>query len=663
MSDMRWPRRSVAAALLSTALLGCSTAPAPSPADLARADRPASQQLEFFNIEELERSTHQEVFASLQVLPDPLAPLNRFSLGLTKPVVDWVVLPVSKAYRATVPISVRSALERASYNLSFPSRFASLVLQGEARKSSEETARFVVNSTAGLAGFLDPASGLGLETYPDDVGLAFARWGVRPGFYLFLPFLGPSSSRDAVGKAFDLALNPLFWIPAPGISGVPFPNAASGASAVLGVNAFSFHIDAYESLTEEFPDLYGPTRALWAIQRQIQAERYRIPASAFESADPEPSLGVLLFAPKDPGFANRAVTRRVRIPATGLRLPYSVWMQAEPAPLLFLIPGVGAHRLGSMPVGIAEAAFARGYSVVSISSPLHPEFMVTGSSVAYPGFTPSDTADLHVALVRIERQLRGRYGARITEANLMGYSLGGLQTLFLAAAQAESTAPETDFARFVAINPPVDLLHAAEQFDAYFDAPLRWPIEQRPSRLREVAMKAFIMATQGFPEGVQPPFDRVESEFIVGFAGRATLAQTLATVERLGAPGLTGAVEEDDGRRGFLSDAVLRSSFRAYFEELALPYFSALSGEPDDAETMARSAGLRPHTAALRRQCDAYVITNADDFILGEPGRRWLEETLSDRATILPTGGHLGNIHINAVQDAIFAPLAGPRCR
>lgn len=655
-------RYSLLVALPFVALLGCSATTVAPAADGSRAERHrAARQIEFLNVEELERTTNQETFASLRFINDPIAPVNRFSLRITKPVIDWVVLPVAKAYRYVVPTPARLAIDRASYNLTYPSRFVSLLLQGEVANAGRETVHFLTNSTLGVAGLFDPAAGFGMSTYPEDVGLAFARWGVGHGFYLFVPFLGPSSGRDAVGQACDLVLNPLFWIPAPGVSGVPMLNVATAASVGLGINAFTFRIDGYEALDAEFADLYLPTRALWSIQRQIQVDKYQIPAAAYTTADPEPSLGVLRFTLDDPNFARRSVKRHARIASTGRRLPYSVWMQHQPAPVLFLLPGVGEHRLGALPLGLAEEAFARGYSVVTLSSPLHPEFIATALSQSYPGYTPSDAGDLHVAMSQIWHDLQARYGKRVTEANLMGYSLGAIETLVLAAAQAERPAGGVKFERFIAVNPPVDVLYAGKQFDAYFDAPLQWPAASREANIREVVMKAFLLAKNGLPEYQPLPFDRRESEFLVGFAGRATLANAVAFVQRLGVAGLEGEVPED-GRRDILADSVLRSSFLAYFEQLALPYFSARSADGLDAAAMAESAGLRPHADALRGRCDIHVVTNANDFILGPNDLQWLHDTFGQQLTVFPSGGHLGNLRLSSVQHEIFAPLSAPTC-
>lgn len=601
-------------------------------------------------VEELEHSTHAETFAALRYVDDPIEPVNRFGLRITKPAVDWVLVPLAKGYRYVTPAPLRRSLDRFSYNLTYPGRLVSLLLQAKLRKSAEETAHFLTNTMLGFVGFFDPASGLGVRTYPEDVGQSFARWGLGPGFYLFVPFIGPSSGRDAVGRVFDTALNPLTWLPVPGVN------------AFFGVNAFSFRIDGYETLDAAFPDLYLPARALWSIQRQVEIEDYEIPAEAYDNADPEPSLGVLALELDDPTFPRRSAERLVALPAHGTRLPYSLWLQEQPAPLLFLIPGVGAHRLSRLPVALAEMAFQYGYSVAVVSSPFHPEFIANALSVDYPGYTPSDAEDLYHALSAIWQDLRAERPDGITSASLLGYSLGGIETLFIAAREDQRPGDSLRFESYTAINPPVDLLYAGRQFDAFFDAPLRWPEAVRAARIRELVMKAFVMLQDGLPENVPLPFDRTESEFLVGFSGRVTVADTLRAVEQRGAPGLE--VETPvDGRQATLLDSILRSSFLAYFEQLALPYFAQREAHRLDGEALVESASLRSLGTRLQRNPRVAIVTNADDFILGEPGLEWLRANAGDRLTVFPTGGHLGNVGRPEFQEAVLGTLAPVRAR
>jgi hypothetical protein len=173
----------------------------------------------------------------VRYVDDPIRPANEVSLNVTRPVLDWIVVPVAKGYRLVVPPPVRHSLDRFAYNATFPGRCVSLLLQGELRKSASETGRFLTNTTVGVAGLFDPASQIGIDTYREDVGQAFARWGIGAGAYLFIPLVGPSSARDAVGGAFDLALNPFIWLPIPGVS------LFFNLPAVMGTESFRRYLD------------------------------------------------------------------------------------------------------------------------------------------------------------------------------------------------------------------------------------------------------------------------------------------------------------------------------------------------------------------------------------------------------------------------------------
>ena len=74
------------------------------------------------------------------------------------------------------------------------------LLQGEFKKAGENTLRFAVNTTLGILGIFDPASGLGFtQLEKEDYGQTLATWGVGEGCYLVLPVLGPTTARDAIG--------------------------------------------------------------------------------------------------------------------------------------------------------------------------------------------------------------------------------------------------------------------------------------------------------------------------------------------------------------------------------------------------------------------------------------------------------------------------------
>ena len=629
------PVRRAALALL----VALCTYPALGPAGERDPTR-ESPNLAVFGIDELEQPTHRESFAMLQYTPDPIEGVNRKSFALTKGAIDWLVRPLAAGWRWISPEPVRRSLDNFFFNLGYPGRLVSLLLQAELPEAGVETGHFVVNTTIGIAGFFDPAARIGIPTYRQDVGLAFASWGAGPGFYFVIPVLGPSSGRDGLGRLFDTALHPATYVP--------------GLGPFLNLNAFTFRIDGYDSFKDIETDLYLAARALWSIQRTIQVERFEIPPEAFASADPEPSLGVLLLAPRDPAFLRMAKQREVSIPSTGRELPYSLWLQPEPAPLLFLIPGIGSHRNSRTPVALAELAFERGFSVVTVSSPFNPEFLLNALQAPYPGYTPADAEDLYAALSEIRVDLEARWPGRFGGSTLMGYSLGGIATLFVAGQEPPDSDGGLHFERFLAINPPVDLRFAARAFDTYFDAPLRWPEEERDRRVRLLAMKTMLVAQNGIENGL--PFDRIESEFLVGLAGRTTVVSTLGAIEARGAPAHVGGNGEN---RGPLLQQINESSLDRYIEQLVFPYYAErFPGTP--LETLAERSGLRTHERLLRHDARVHVVTNADDFILGDANLEWLSAVMDERLTVFPEGGHLGNLHLEPMRQAISTALGLP---
>jgi ABC-type transporter lipoprotein component MlaA len=580
---------------------------------------------------------HGEGFSVLVYTDDPLEPANRVSLRLTKGALDYVAQPLALGYRALVPEFARETLSRFYGNLNYPGRFVSLLLQGRLKDSGEETGRFLVNSTAGVLGLFDPAARLKLDSFPEDVGQAFGRWGIRPGPYLFLPMLGPSNARDAVGRVFDMALDPATYF--------------TGATLAFGLNSFSLRVDDYRDLSAAEADWYAPIRTYWAIRREAEVENYRIPQSAFEASDPEPSLGVLKFSPQDPSFGRRAKERKLALPSTGKTLRYSLWLQPEPAPLLFVLPGIGSHRRGGTTVAFAELAFARGFSVVAISSTFQPEVQLRALRSPYPGYAPHDAADIRAALEAIHADIAAWKPGRVTSASLVGLSLGAAHALHIAA-QPESALR---FERVVAVNPPVDFLVASRRFDEFFDAPLRWPAAERDRRVLETGKKALALL-DGDVSDPRLPFDRIESEFLIGLNGRDAVHNAMVAIQTTTGRGVLLEPELDPAR-GWLLEEVNHSSFDAYVRHLVLPHF--LGSDPNaSVESLLEASGLHDIAPALATNPRVAIFTNVDDFLLGEGDADWLRAALGERVTIFPQGGHLGNLWVPQVQDSIFRALS-----
>ncbi len=163
---------------------------------------------------------------------DPLEPLNRAIFSFNDSADKWLLKPIAQGYRAVTPDPVEQGVSRMFGNLGEVLNVVNDVFQGKFGQAGNDSGRFLVNSTVGLAGFFDVAQHWGmLKSDGEDFGQTFGVWGMGQGSYLVLPFLGPSSVRDAPGRALDSFLNPIGYV-----DHVPTRNELYGAS-VLSLRA------------------------------------------------------------------------------------------------------------------------------------------------------------------------------------------------------------------------------------------------------------------------------------------------------------------------------------------------------------------------------------------------------------------------------------------
>jgi phospholipid-binding lipoprotein MlaA len=147
--------------------------------------------------------------------PDPRDPwekFNRATFVINDGLDRAVARPVAKAYVKVVPRFVRIGVGNVFNNLNTVGTVVNDVLQGKMRQAGRDSARFLLNTTVGLGGLLDPATDVGLELNDEDFGQTFGKWGMKPGPYLMLPLLGPTTTRDIFGRAIDQFTYPVTYL-------------------------------------------------------------------------------------------------------------------------------------------------------------------------------------------------------------------------------------------------------------------------------------------------------------------------------------------------------------------------------------------------------------------------------------------------------------------
>ena len=174
--------------------------------------------------------------------------------------LDFLFLePIAQFYRGMMPTDARHALSRAFTNLAEPIVAANHLLQLQGRSAGNSLGRFVVNSTAGVAGLFDVATSIGLEAEDADFGQTLHHYGISSGPYIVLPIFGPTTVRDAIGFGVDGLLDPRTFVLA--------PTQLLAVSVSQGVVRREEVIDPVNFLREHAVDPYDAVRA-WNYQER-----------------------------------------------------------------------------------------------------------------------------------------------------------------------------------------------------------------------------------------------------------------------------------------------------------------------------------------------------------------------------------------------------------
>jgi len=234
----------VLAVLLVGPLLGCATPP------------PASDP---------------EALAEFRETNDPLEPTNRVFYAINNGLDTVILRPIAIAYRWAVPEPVRNGVHNVLANLTTPVALSNDILQAKPRRAGDTTMRFLINTTLGVVGIFDVAKDMGYPDHDTDFGMTLALWGVPEGPFLFLPVLGPSDPRDAIGHGVDIAGDPFTWVG----QGAVVTALDWSRFALNAVDQRERVLDAVDSIKKTALDPYATFRSLYRQHRAAQIEAAR----------------------------------------------------------------------------------------------------------------------------------------------------------------------------------------------------------------------------------------------------------------------------------------------------------------------------------------------------------------------------------------------------
>ena len=629
---------------------------------------------------------------------DPIEPFNRSMFAVNHFCMRWLVRPVSWVYCSILPKEVIVRIDNISDNLAFPGRMVSCLCQAKWKGAGISFSRFLINTTVGIAGIFDPADHfLGLKRRHENMGHAFATWGIGPGAVLVLPFSTATNVRDQIGWAFDSALDLKVVIPY--------------AGSVSGVNKAMNSYDSFDSLVEAAADPYEQFKLALSIMRYPQLNDYIFRTTesdpAFENTVFKPGKNANVFRtahyfkPVNPlvdtlrvnifsmqrtnsrwwtntslwnrDFQNLGSIRSIRDPKEPEDAEpryYQFWNEPQKEggvkrknELVIIIPGVGTHYTGKMLRALAEVYSDAGYAVVATTNTMNWSFATT-KETAFPGYIPEDVKHVRRHLKLILEDLAKNKNFKPSRIVIAGYSLGAMQTLHLAS--LESRKNILGASRYVAINPPVDLLYAMDRFENLGNITQKWTKKEYFQNLGNAIVNYLPVAMNKHPHqksdgktDTENPSDYLyganikpeQAAGLISIAFRMLLRELMLSNARNGF--LPKEYEYKWGRRTELYKKIDSLSGRDYVRLFVKSRYPELS-----MEQLGFNSGLRCLEKFLKESPDIRVIHNLDDPLLSQKDADFLSETLGKKLLWFDHGAHLGNLYLRDYQKELLKASA-----
>lgn len=153
--------------------------------------------------------------SNVPVTVDPYENTNRKVFAFNEAVDEYVAEPMANTYKWVTPDWVQTGISNFFRNLQNINVIFNDLLQAKFAQGAQDTGRFLINTTVGMAGLIDAANDAGLFQNEEDFEQTLAVWGLPQGPYLVVPFLGPITARGIPGAVVDTAANPISYVGVP----------------------------------------------------------------------------------------------------------------------------------------------------------------------------------------------------------------------------------------------------------------------------------------------------------------------------------------------------------------------------------------------------------------------------------------------------------------
>ncbi|MEJ6467604.1 serine/threonine protein kinase [Fusobacterium ulcerans] len=342
------------------------------------------------------------------------------------------------------------------------------------------------------------------------------------------------------------------------------------------------------------------------------------------------------------------------------KFEFSLVPQKEKAPLIFLLAGTGSDYHAARMVFFQRIFYDAGYSVISITSPMHSNFIVNASSNRMPGMIMDDGKDVYNVMKETYKIVKDK--VNVSDFYVVGYSLGATEAAVVS--YIDETEKAFNLKRVFMINPAVDIYESAVKLDKTLDIPTEGKIENLEKLIDKVFNKLSDSLKNGYTEITEELIYRM---FAKDQMTDEEMGELIGLVFRLTAIDINYVTDLINDRKVYVDKPVGKftnmfpyfekinfAGFEDYMYKLAYLYFDEKMGGGVTLEELLQHTKLQQIEGYLKNTDKIAVVTNRDEIILGEKDFEFLEKTFNKRLIIYPYGGHCGNMYYKTNVDVML---------
>lgn len=592
---------------------------------------------------------------------DKFEKFNRKVFNFNLKANKYVIRPINTVWASVMPQYGIDRIQNFYTNLSFPIRLVGCLLQKDYKSSKTETLRFLTNTTIGIGGLFDPAKNkFKIEPRDENIEQALAYHNFKQGPYIVLPIVTQGNTRDIIGQALDLPLNPCSYIIGP---------VAMVSTGVSLVN-WTTYMQPIAKMTDGYADPYEASRQLFGIEKYIKnanldredvfkeksaSENIIKISNISDNSKLKADINLNDYNPQGPlidsmrsiyfdsknlndsiwsdlsvwnkSFIKKIKTASVNIDYLRPNYKYRYILQKDKtAPLAIIYPSIGENIMSSESTVQAKILYDEGYSVLIMGSAFQWEFVKSMPDNYKPGLPFQDAHYLRLVTSRILTNLQIDNNCKFDKKIIVGTSFGALTTLFVA--EQEGNENTLGVSNYIVINPPIEIFFALKQLDKYCqdwknnpdDIKLR--AARTANKVVQVSQKVSDKKSKLTEETL--PFTNDEAELAMGFVMKQKLSDVIFT----------------------LGNSNTNMSFYDYAQNyLQKPHQESI-------EQLNYDSSLYSLADFLKKSKNYKIYHSLDDCFVNQEQLIWLKNQAGNKAVYFSNGSHLGFLYRKEFLDA-----------